>query len=44
VLIVDTYHHIPRRSRYFERLKSALRTGGRIAIIDFKLIRRPDRR
>ena len=37
VLIVDTYHHIPRRSRYFERLKSALRTGARIAIIDFKL-------
>jgi len=36
-LIVDTYHHIPRRSRYFERLKSALRAGGRIAIIDFKL-------
>jgi len=36
-LLVDTYHHIPRRSRYFERLKSALRTGGRVAIIDFRL-------
>jgi SAM-dependent methyltransferase len=36
-LVVDTYHHIPQRSRYFERLKSALRSGGRIAIIDFKL-------
>lgn len=36
-LIVDTYHHIPRRSRYFEQLKSALRAGGRVAIIDFKL-------
>lgn len=36
-LVVDTYHHIPRRSRYFERLKSALRAGGRVAIIDFKL-------
>ena len=36
-LVVDTYHHIPRRSRYFERLKSALRPGGRIAIIDFRL-------
>ena len=36
-LVVDTYHHIPRRSRYFERLKSALRPGGRVAIIDFKL-------
>jgi SAM-dependent methyltransferase len=36
-LVVDTYHHIPRRTRYFEKLKSALRPGGRIAIIDFKL-------
>jgi SAM-dependent methyltransferase len=36
-LIVDTYHHIPRRSRYFERLRSALRPGGRVAIIDFRL-------
>src|SRR5687767_1952610 len=30
-LVVDTYHHIPRRTRYFERLKPALRPGGRIA-------------
>ena len=36
-LVVDTYHHIPRRPRYFEQLKSALRPGGRIAIIDFRL-------
>jgi len=36
-LLVDTYHHIPRRSRYFEQLKAALRPGGRIAIIDFRL-------
>lgn len=36
-LVVDTVHHVPRRSRYFERLKSALRAGGRVAIIDFKL-------
>ena len=36
-LVVDTYHHIPRRSRYFEQLKSTLRADGRVAIIDFKL-------
>lgn len=36
-LVVDTYHHIPRRSRYFEQLKSSLRPGGRVAIVDFKL-------
>jgi len=37
VLVVDTYHHIPGRTRYFERLKSVLNPGGRIAIIDFRL-------
>ena len=36
-LVVDTYHHIARRSRYFGRLKPALRPGGRVAIVDFKL-------
>jgi len=36
-LVVDTYHHIPRRSRYFERLRAALKPGGRVAIVDFRL-------
>ena len=36
-LVVDTYHHIPRRTQYFEKLRSALRPGGRVAIIDFRL-------
>jgi len=36
-LVVDTYHHIASRSRYFERLKKSLKPGGRIAIVDFKL-------
>jgi predicted methyltransferase len=36
VLIVDTYHHIPSRVSYFRALKSSLRPGGRIAIVDFK--------
>jgi len=35
-LIVDTYHHIAHRSRYFERLRNSLKPGGRVAIIDFK--------
>lgn len=35
-LIVDTYHHIPNRVAYFTALKSSLKPGGRIAIIDFK--------
>lgn len=35
-LIVDTYHHIDDRVAYFSRLKSLLRPGGRLAIVDFK--------
>ncbi len=36
ILIVDTYHHIGNRVPYFSKLKSSLRPGGRLAIIDFK--------
>ncbi len=36
VLIVDTFHHIGNRVEYFRRLRSSLKPGGRIAIIDFK--------
>ena len=36
VLVVDTYHHIGNRIQYFAKLKSSLRTGGRLVIIDFK--------
>ncbi|MBI3936796.1 MAG: class I SAM-dependent methyltransferase [Betaproteobacteria bacterium] len=36
VIVVDTYHHIPQRERYFTRLRDALKPGGRIAIIDFR--------
>jgi cyclopropane fatty-acyl-phospholipid synthase-like methyltransferase len=37
ILVVDVYHHIETRSDYFRRLRAALRPGGRVAIIDFKL-------
>jgi cyclopropane fatty-acyl-phospholipid synthase-like methyltransferase len=36
ILIVDTYHHIPSRVAYFTALKSSLKPGGRIAVIDFR--------
>lgn len=35
-MIVNTYHHIGQRDRYFSRLKKSLKPQGRVAIIDFK--------
>ena len=37
VLLVDVYHHIEDRVSYFRKLRAALRPGGRVAIIDFRL-------
>lgn len=37
ILLVDVYHHISDRESYFRRLRDALRPGGRVAIVDFKL-------
>ena len=35
ILIVNTYHHLPRRVTYFGELKRSLNTGGRVAIVDY---------
>jgi SAM-dependent methyltransferase len=37
ILLVDVYHHIDNRERYFERLRRSLRSGGRVSIVDFRL-------
>jgi predicted methyltransferase len=37
ILLVDVYHHIEDRKRYFARLRASLPPGGRVAIIDFRL-------
>jgi SAM-dependent methyltransferase len=37
VLLVDVYHHIEQRAAYFRQLHAALKPGGRVAIIDFRL-------
>ena len=37
VILVDTYHHIPSRERYFRNLQKSLKPGGRLAIIDFTM-------
>ena len=36
-LMVDTYHHIEGRERYFRGLLGLLKAGGRVAIIDFRM-------
>jgi SAM-dependent methyltransferase len=37
ILIVDTWHHIGDRGEYSKRLKAALREGGAVYVVDFKL-------
>jgi len=35
IFVCNVYHHLENRPIYFESLKSALKPGGRIAIVDF---------
>ena len=35
IILVDTYHHIPDREKYFDALRKSIKAGGRLAIIDF---------
>jgi len=37
IIMVDVIHHIENRDGYFRRLHDSLKTGGRIAIIDFRM-------
>jgi predicted methyltransferase len=37
IILVDVYHHIEGRERYFRNLQKALKPGGRVAVIDFRL-------
>ena len=36
ILMVNTYSYIDNRSKYFRTLKSRLRPGGRLVVVDFK--------
>ena len=36
IILVDVYHHIEDRERYFSKLRDSLKPGGRIAVIDFR--------
>jgi predicted methyltransferase len=35
IFVCNTYHHLEGRTDYFRNVKSALKPGGRIALIDF---------
>jgi len=35
ILTVNTFHHVPEKAAYLRRLQRALRSGGRVVIIDF---------
>ena len=37
ILMVDVYHHVDARERYFGKLRGSLKPGGRVAIIDFRM-------
>jgi ubiquinone/menaquinone biosynthesis C-methylase UbiE len=35
LFVCNTYHHLEERTKYFSNVKSSLKPGGRLAIIDF---------
>lgn len=37
IILVDVYHHVGDRERYFRQLQKSLKPGGRLAIIDFRM-------
>lgn len=37
ILFVDVYHHVEDRERYFRQLQNSLKSGGRVAVIDFHM-------
>ena len=41
VIVVNTYHHIENRVKYFSEVKSGLKSDGDLVIIDFKMQEAP---
>ena len=37
VVLIDVFHHVEDRERYFRRLRDSFKPGGRLAIIDFRM-------
>lgn len=36
IVIVNTWHHLPKRPKYLKKLEPALRRGGRVAVVDWR--------
>jgi len=36
IFLCNTYHHLDNRTDYFRRVRSSLRPGGRLAIVEFR--------
>jgi predicted methyltransferase len=37
IILVDVYHHVGDRERYFRQLQKSLKPGGRLAVIDYRM-------
>lgn len=37
VIMVDVYHHVDDRERYFAKLRDSIKPDGRLAIVDFRM-------
>jgi len=37
IILVDVFHHIGARERYFRKPRDSLKPGGRLAVIDFRM-------
>jgi predicted methyltransferase len=35
--MVDVYHHVDARDTYLRRLRDSLKSGGQVAVIDFRM-------
>ena len=37
IIMVDVFHHVDDRERYFAKLRDSLKPGGQLAIVDFRM-------
>ncbi len=37
VMCVDVFHHLEKRTQYFEKIRTSLKPGGQVVVIDFRM-------